>query len=68
MGRRNEKTFKFFSPAGEVLKTRKQMLECQEFEEASKEDQMLLTEFKPQRSISLVNGSEDDKKMVELVK
>ena len=68
MGRRNEKTFKFFSPAGEVLKTRKQMLECQEFEEASKEDQMLLTEFKPRKPISLVNGSEEDKKMTDLFK
>ena len=53
IGRRDDKNFTFFSPAGECLKTRKKMLESQEFKEASKEDQMLLTEFKPQRSISL---------------
>ena len=29
------------------------MLESEEFKEASKEDQMLLEDFKPQRSISL---------------
>ena len=53
IGRRDDKNFTFFSPAGECLKTRKKMLECKEFEEASKEDQKLLTEFKPQGSISL---------------
>ena len=29
---------------------------------------MLLTEFKPQGSLSLVNGSEEDKKMTDLFK
>lgn len=65
IGRRNGKNFTFFSPAGECLKTRKQMFESKEFLEASKDDQLLLTDFKPQRSISLDRAHSERRRMLD---
>ena len=64
IGRRDTKNFSFFSPSGECLKTRKKMLDSQEFQEASKEEQQMLADFKPQRSISLERGHPERRKTI----
>ena len=65
IGRRDTKNFSFFSPSGECLKTRKKMLDSQEFQEASKEEQQMLADFKPQRSISLERGHPERRKTLD---
>ena len=65
IGRRDTKNFSFFSPSGECLKTRKKMLDSHEFQEASKEEQQMLADFKPQRSISLERGHPERRKTLD---